>query len=100
MQIHMGPGVDTICTILKPLAGLWLMIPDGYHLQIFTAIVVVSGSLLIISRLFCANEYVLPKRELKLVRRGLDYVGNATERKKVLYSEYLRQSLSDADFCE
>ncbi|ODN02378.1 Sarcalumenin [Orchesella cincta] len=100
MRIHIGPGADIIYTIMKPLAGLWLMIPEGYHLQIVTAIVVVSGCLLIISRLFCAHEYVLPKRELKIMKRGLEFVDNAAERKKVMYADYLRQSLTDADFCE
>lgn len=64
----------------QPLAGLWQIIPDGYHLQVVTALVVVSGSLLITSRLF-VSESVLAKRELNIMKRGLEFVDNASERK-------------------
>lgn len=75
--------IDCMCEFFlfqNPLAALWGNVPASYHLQIVTVVVVISGALLIFSRLF-SNETVLPAREVKNLKLALDVVEEVAERK-------------------
>ncbi|ODM89713.1 EH domain-containing protein 1, partial [Orchesella cincta] len=97
MRVLFGPGADSIFSFMAPMNDVWLMIPENFRLQALRAIVAVSGFLLIVTCLFSPYEKVLAKKELKHMRTGLRFVDSALEKKKVMYADYLRQSLNDAD---
>jgi hypothetical protein len=97
MREHIGPATDILRLIMGPVASIWIWTPPTYHLQIVTAIIFVSGALLICSRLFPSKK-VLPSRELKSLKTASDVITKVANRKREMYTEYLKQSVTDADF--
>jgi len=67
-----------------PVASLWSAVPPDYHLQVVTAVIMLSGVFLIVSRFF-QTEKVIPSRELKSLKLALDVVGEVGDRKVLQY---------------
>jgi len=99
MRKHIGSAADLVHLILNPIVSLWLAVPHSYHFQLVTFVVCFSGFCLILTRFF-RLEKVLSSRDSAKLRTALEVVEECALRKKTMYSEYLRQSLTEADFIE
>ncbi|OXA52866.1 uncharacterized protein LOC110850974 [Folsomia candida] len=99
MRKHIGPGGDLVYHFCKPLAILWSAVPKSYHLHIVIGIVCLSAACLMIPRCF-PTEKVVANRELTNLKLAMNVLEDNLNRKKTMYSEYLRQSVAESDFIE
>jgi len=97
LRKHVGAFGDLLKIVLLPFISLWTSIPSSYHLEIITVLICVSGVCLILSRLY-TTENVISSRDLSNLKHAQEVVNSGLTRKKAMYNEYLRQSLTENEF--
>ncbi|CAG7705525.1 unnamed protein product [Allacma fusca] len=94
MRRHLGRSADVIRLVFGPAAVVWTNIPATYHLQLVTAVVIMSGMMLILSRI-SDTEPVYPNRELRALEAAVTKLQQFSGLQKSLYDSYLKQSVDD-----
>jgi hypothetical protein len=94
MRRHLGRSADVIRLVFGPAAVIWTNIPATYHLQLVTGVVILSGMMLIVSRISDA-EPVYPNRELRALEAAVNKLQQFASQQKSLYDSYLKQSVDD-----
>jgi len=83
---------------VDPVESFWKQIPAKYEFQTRVTLGVGVLILMIASKLFSRKQETLSRRDRRLLQEKQKYVTNEVKPQKAkLYSEYLKQSVSDHD---
>lgn len=99
MEITLGPeGTQALSVYLSPVVRLFDSLSGSQQLYLCIGLILVSFLFLIVSRFCFKTRQTLSSKQRRQLQEKLEYIQDAVKgKKKKLYEEYLRQSVSDHD---
>ncbi|XP_047428905.1 uncharacterized protein si:ch211-11k18.4 [Mugil cephalus] len=99
LQASLGhEGLEALKLYVEPVANLTKSMPMEQQLYVYGGLVLLSFLLLLISRFSFRTRPTLSGKQKRQLQEKLEYVQEVVKtKKKKLYEEYLRQSVSDQD---
>lgn len=89
---------ETVLLYLKPVRGMWHVIPKAYHIYLWTVLVVLTIFFFMLAKFASKRKPTLSRRQKRELAENKDYVRNyAKGKKQTLYKEYLQQSVAEHD---
>lgn len=99
LEITLGPeGTQALSVYLSPVVRLFDSLSGSQQLYLCAGLILVSFLFLIVSRFCFRTRQTLSGKQRRQLQEKLEYIQDVVKsKKKKLYEEYLRQSVSDHD---
>ncbi|KAK7939711.1 hypothetical protein WMY93_003037 [Mugilogobius chulae] len=99
LEVALGPeGTEALSVYLSPVVRLFDSLTGQQQLYLCAGLIMLSFLFLIISRFCFKTRQTLSGKQRRQLQEKLEYIQDVVKsKKKKLYEEYLRQSVSDHD---
>lgn len=99
LEITLGPeGTEALSVYLAPVVRLFDSLSGTHQLYLCAGLIFLSFLFLIVSRFCFKTRRTLSGKQRRQLQEKLEYIQDVVKaKKKKLYEEYLRQSVSDHD---
>jgi len=89
---------EMIYIVLNPVQRIWRLFSEDYQLYFIGGICIITVSLIILAKLQSRKKPTLTRKQKRILLEHREYVqGYVRDKKKILYNDYLKQSIAELD---